>query len=146
MGCSSAREKLEAKMLALKFRRIDIKQEREEKIETLSRIEGFPIIRQPVKDFLIIEKSNTSSFNTGKNNNKIIEKSRNNNHKNKNNKNTIEYSTEDKTSRRNNNVKSLERNINIQQKIDKNTKQKFIIITSKYGTHNIDYNDNYYSD
>ena len=122
MGCSSAREKLEAKILALKFRRIDIKQEKEEKIEALSRIEGFPIIRQPVKDYLILEKSNTSPFNADKNNNNMIEYLGNNNKKHKKSKNTAQCSTVDKTSRRNNNIKSVERNINIQQKINKNKK------------------------
>ena len=52
MGASSAREKLESKMLKLKLRRVEIKQERMERIKQLEEITGKEIIREPIPDYI----------------------------------------------------------------------------------------------
>ena len=56
MGCSSTRENLESKMLALKLRRVEIKKEREERLAELSKITGREVFREPVIDYLIYPK------------------------------------------------------------------------------------------
>ena len=56
MGCTSSREKLESKMLILKLKSIEIKQEREERIKALEKITGKHIQRKSIPDY--IEKSN----------------------------------------------------------------------------------------
>ena len=52
MGASSAREQLESKMLKLKLRRIEIKQERIERVNQLEKITGKEIIREPIPDYI----------------------------------------------------------------------------------------------
>ena len=52
MGASSAREKLESKMLKLKLRRVEIKQERMERVKQLEEITGKEIIREPIPDYI----------------------------------------------------------------------------------------------
>ena len=56
MGCSSTRENLESRMLALKLRRVEIKKEREERLAELSKITGREVFRRPVIDYLIYPK------------------------------------------------------------------------------------------
>ena len=52
MGAASAREKLESKMLKLKLRRVEIKQERMERVKQLEEITGKEIIREPIPDYI----------------------------------------------------------------------------------------------
>ena len=52
MGASSAREQLESKMLKLKLRRDEIKQERMERVKQLEEITGKEIIREPIPDYI----------------------------------------------------------------------------------------------
>ena len=52
MGTSSAREEIESKMLKLKLRRIEIKQERSERIKQLEKITGREIVREPIPDYV----------------------------------------------------------------------------------------------
>jgi hypothetical protein len=52
MGASSAREKLESKMLKLKLRRVEIKQERIERVKQLEKLTGKEIIREPIPDYI----------------------------------------------------------------------------------------------
>ena len=52
MGASSAREQLESKMLKLKLRRVEIKQERMERVKQLEEITGKEIIREPIPDYI----------------------------------------------------------------------------------------------
>ena len=52
MGVSSAREKIESKMLKLKLRRVEIKQERMERIKQLEKLTGKEIIREPIPDYI----------------------------------------------------------------------------------------------
>lgn len=59
MGCSSSREKLESRMLMLKLKRIEIKQEREERIKALEKLLGKKIPRKSIPDY--IEKSNNGN-------------------------------------------------------------------------------------
>ena len=52
MGASSAREKLESKMLKLKLRRVEIKQERIERVKQLEKLTGKEIIRESMPDYI----------------------------------------------------------------------------------------------
>ncbi len=52
MGTTSTREKIESKMLKLKLRRIEIKQERIERVKQLEKITGKEIIRDPIPDYI----------------------------------------------------------------------------------------------
>ena len=52
MGTTSTREKIESKMLKLKLRRIEIKQERIERVNQLEKITGKEIIREPIPDYI----------------------------------------------------------------------------------------------
>lgn len=52
MGCSTTREKLESKMLMLKLRRVEIKQERQERIKDLQKITGKEVSREPIPDYV----------------------------------------------------------------------------------------------
>ena len=52
MGTSSTREIIESKMLKLKLRRIEIKQERIERVKQLEKITGKEIIREPIPDYI----------------------------------------------------------------------------------------------
>ena len=52
MGASSAREKIESKMLQLKLRRVEIKQERKERVKELEEILGKEVIREPIPDYI----------------------------------------------------------------------------------------------
>ena len=76
MGCSSTRENLESRMLALKLRRVEIKKEREERLAELSKITGREVFRKPVIDYLIYpkeeilqERQNLLLLGSGGNNN-----------------------------------------------------------------------------
>ena len=52
MGTTSTREKIESKMLKLKLRRVEIKQERIERVNQLEKITGKEIIREPIPDYI----------------------------------------------------------------------------------------------
>ena len=52
MGASSTREKIESKMLKLKLRRVEIKQERIERVKQLEELTGKEIIREPIPDYI----------------------------------------------------------------------------------------------
>ena len=52
MGTSSTREIIESKMLKLKLRRIEIKEERIEKVKQLEKLTGKEIIREPIPDYI----------------------------------------------------------------------------------------------
>ena len=52
MGVSSTREKIESKMLKLKLRRVEIKQERMERVKQLEKLTGKEIIREPIPDYI----------------------------------------------------------------------------------------------
>ena len=52
MGCSTTREKIESKMLKLKLRRVEIKQERNKQIKELEKITGKHVNRQEIEDYV----------------------------------------------------------------------------------------------
>ena len=52
MGATSAREKIESNMLKLKLRRVEIKQERIERVKQLEKLTGKEIIREPIPDYV----------------------------------------------------------------------------------------------
>ncbi len=52
MGASSAREQLESQMLKLKLRRVEIKQERIERLKQLEEMTGKEVIREPIPDYI----------------------------------------------------------------------------------------------
>ena len=52
MGTSSTREIIESKMLKLKLRRIEIKEERIERVKQLEKLTGKEIIREPIPDYI----------------------------------------------------------------------------------------------
>ena len=52
MGCSSAREKIESKMLSLKLERVLIKQEKKKQIAQLEKMTGEKIKREKIPDYI----------------------------------------------------------------------------------------------
>ena len=52
MGCASVKEKIEAQMMLLKLERVDIMQEREDKIKELEKVTGQTVVRPPVPDYI----------------------------------------------------------------------------------------------
>ena len=52
MGASSEREMIESKMLELKYKRVQIQEEKEEYLEKLKKITGKNIKRKPVPDYI----------------------------------------------------------------------------------------------
>ena len=52
MGATSTREKIESQMLKLKLRRVEIKQERIERVKQLEELTGKEIIREPIPDYI----------------------------------------------------------------------------------------------
>ena len=57
MGCASAREKLESKIMLLKLKKVNIIQERENKLREYQKITGKKLERNPIPDYII--KNNT---------------------------------------------------------------------------------------
>ena len=52
MGASSEREMIESKMLELKYKRVQIQEEKEEYLEKLKKITGKNVKRKPVPDYI----------------------------------------------------------------------------------------------
>ena len=88
MGCSSAREKIESNMLILKLKRVEINQEREEKIKELEKITGKPFIRKIIPDYL--DKDGNDDMLKEKNENDKLTINKRRNIKNKKNKSESE--------------------------------------------------------
>ena len=59
MGAASPREKIEKKMLELKYKRVEIQEEKEERLEQLKKLLGKNIIRKPIPDY--IDENNETS-------------------------------------------------------------------------------------
>ena len=53
MGITSPREKIEKKMLELKYKRVVIQEEKLERLEQLKKLLGREVIRKPVPDYII---------------------------------------------------------------------------------------------
>ena len=60
MGITSPREKIEKKMLELKYKRVEIQEEKLERLEQLKKILGREVIRKPIPDY-IVDDSETSN-------------------------------------------------------------------------------------
>lgn len=61
MGCGTVKEKLEYQIMVLKVEKLDIIQEREEKLKELEKITGEPVIRKPVPNYLVREEKKEDS-------------------------------------------------------------------------------------
>ena len=87
MGATSPQEKIERKMLELKYKRVEIQEEKEERLEQLKKLLGREIIRNPIPDYIDdsdnktnIKKKETRS-NPVKTKKKVLKKNNNNNKK-----------------------------------------------------------------
>ena len=70
MGCATTREKIEANMMKLKLERVDVRNEREDKINELQELTGEKIVRKPIPDYYIHEDETNPSHKRKKSNNK----------------------------------------------------------------------------
>ena len=70
MGCATTREKIEANMMKLKLERVDIRNEREDKINELQELTGEKVVRKPIPDYYIHEDETNPSHKRKKSNNK----------------------------------------------------------------------------
>ena len=52
MGCSGAKEKLEDQMMLMKLQRMEIQMEKEKELKKLSEMEGKPIQRGVIPDYI----------------------------------------------------------------------------------------------
>ena len=52
MGCSSTREKIEDEMMVYKLERMEMQMEKEKELNNLSEIEGHPIERNKIPDYI----------------------------------------------------------------------------------------------
>lgn len=52
MGCSGAKEKLEDQMMLMKLKRMEIQMEKEKELKKLSEMEGKPIQRGVIPDYI----------------------------------------------------------------------------------------------
>ena len=76
MGCGTVKEKLEYQIMVLKVEKLDILQERAEKIKELEKITGEPVIRKPIPNYISqVEKKEGSNNGNDSNENKKTEHS-----------------------------------------------------------------------
>ena len=74
MGASSQREMIESQMLKLKYKRVEIQEEKQEYLEKLKKITGKDIKRKPIPDYIdysqdqIISNAKANSMTTIKKN------------------------------------------------------------------------------
>lgn len=62
MGCGTVKEKLEYQIMVLKVEKLDILQERAEKIKQLEKITGEPVIRKHIPNYMSqVEKKDVSN-------------------------------------------------------------------------------------
>ena len=64
MGCASAREKIESKIMLLKLKKVDLIQEREDKIKEYQKMTGKILRRKPIPDYIIKDNSKISEENS----------------------------------------------------------------------------------
>ena len=76
MGCGTVKEKLEYQIMVLKVEKLDIIQERAEKLKELEKITGEHVIRKPVPNYLVpVEKKEDSNEGNDTNEDKKTEHS-----------------------------------------------------------------------
>ena len=73
MGCATVKEKLESKIMLLKLQKVDILQEREEKLKEYQKITGETLHRKPVPDYVIKDESEVNNINIKKKKKKPIQ-------------------------------------------------------------------------
>ena len=61
MGATSPQEKIERKMLELKYKRVEIQEEKEERLEQLKKLLGREIIRNPIPDYIDDSENNKTN-------------------------------------------------------------------------------------
>ena len=61
MGISTPREQIEKRMLELKYKRVEIQQEKEERLAQLKNLLGKEIKRNPIPDYIVDEESDINS-------------------------------------------------------------------------------------
>jgi hypothetical protein len=69
MGCSTVKEKLESQIMEIKLERVDIRNEREDRIKQYEKLTGEKIERKPIPDYYIPEEE--TSHTVRKNERKI---------------------------------------------------------------------------
>ena len=112
MGATSAREKIESKMLKLKLRRVEIKQERIERVKQLEAITGKEIIREPIPDYVdhSEDEINPEEMESEENEDEIVKtKNNKNNNKKKKEKKDNESEYEEKIKKKSNKMKKKEK-------------------------------------
>ena len=137
MGVVSPREKIESKILKLKYRRVEIEEERNERIKQLQNLTGKEINRPSIPDYIETDDIN-------KNNNSIQSQShsakgdkmkrKNNNIKNEANKNkNLINGKNDNKRKKNENENNFEKKSKKRNNIknNKNKKQHFHQITKE---------------
>ena len=92
MGCSSATEDLETKLLMLKIKRVAIQQERNKKIKKLEKLTGEEVIRESIPDYL--EESDDNISENGEDTKKLGKKEKEYIFKRR--ANNVDYNHEDK--------------------------------------------------
>ena len=60
MGATSPQEKIERKMLELKYKRVEIQEEKEERLKQLKKILGKEVKRKPIPDYIDNAKTKTN--------------------------------------------------------------------------------------
>ena len=65
MGCSSTREKIEDIMMIYKLQRMEIQMEKEKELKKLVEIEGHPIERNIIPDYIDPEFAKKRKLNEG---------------------------------------------------------------------------------
>ena len=87
MGCGTAREKLEDEMMVYKLERMAIQMEKEKELKKLAEIEGHPIERSQIPDYIDPQFAKEKRLYIDPNENKDENKNNNNNNDNNDNNN-----------------------------------------------------------
>ena len=118
MGVASPREKIEAQMLKLKYRRVEINEERLERIKQLEDLTGREVKRPSIPDYIDLDdnkKKNNSSIQTSS------RQSKNNSIKTRSNKIKKDNKKKDLKDDKN---KKLEKESNFEKKLKKGNNGK----------------------
>ena len=97
MGCVDAKEKLQQKISLLKLAKFQIEKERQENLKNLEKIEGHPISRTPIPDYIIHDNNSIEDEDNIINEEKINDSNNNisDENRNKNNNNSNHFENND---------------------------------------------------
>ena len=125
MGASSEREKIEKKMLELKYKRVEIQEEKEERIKQLRELTGGEINRKPIPDYIDDGQDNIQN-NDNKNNKQANKESiKQDNKKIKNKKaKSAKVEAKKKKSKKEKNKKEKTSSNTYEKKLKKNSAKK----------------------